>query len=179
MNGRALEIGGVFLPLSLATIGGGQSAISGIRHQVVDVHHWMTAQQFVEAFAISRMAPGPGSLLVTLIGWRVDGLIGALIATLAIFAPTSLLVFGVAKLWSRHQGARWQVALQDGLRPVAAGLVLAASYALIMDLSGGIYARLIVACATGVLMLTRVPALVLLGVGAAAGAGLSIAGLLH
>ena len=58
--------------LSIATIGGGQAIIADIQRQVVDVHHWMTAAQFVNDFAIARMAPG-GSLLATLIGWQVAG----------------------------------------------------------------------------------------------------------
>jgi chromate transporter len=63
----------VFAPLSLLTIGGGQSVVADIQRQVVDVHHWMTAREFVDLFAISRMTPGPGSLLATLIGWHVAG----------------------------------------------------------------------------------------------------------
>ncbi len=55
----------VFAPLSLLTIGGGQSVVADIQRQVVDVHHWMTAREFVDLFAISRMTPGPGSLLAT------------------------------------------------------------------------------------------------------------------
>jgi chromate transporter len=37
----------VFAPLSLLTIGGGQSVVADIQRQVVDVHHWMTAREFV------------------------------------------------------------------------------------------------------------------------------------
>jgi chromate transporter len=162
---RVLDIALVFVPLSFATIGGGQGALSGIRNEVIAVHHWMTPQQFVDAFAISRMAPGPGSLIVTLIGWQVDGLIGAIVATLAIFGPTSLLVYGVARLWSRHPGARWQIALEQGLRPVAAGLILAAVYVLIVDMAGGWPTRLIAALSTTVLLKSRIPPLLLIAGG--------------
>lgn len=77
MPAIALSILMVFLPLSLVTIGGGQSAVADMHRQIVDVHQWMTASQFVDAFAISRLAPGPGSLLATLIGWRIGGAWGA------------------------------------------------------------------------------------------------------
>jgi len=73
MGRLLLEIFIVFAPLSLATIGGGQTIVADIQRQVVDVHHWMTAAQFVDAFAISRMAPGPGSLLVTLMIFHAVG----------------------------------------------------------------------------------------------------------
>jgi chromate transporter len=158
----------VFLPLSFATIGGGQSAIAGIRHQVVDVNHWLTAEQFLNAFAVSRLAPGPGSLLVTLIGWQVGGLLGAVAATLAIFVPTSILIFAVARLWARHRGARWQIALEAGLRPIAAGLILAAVYALLLDQVGGWAAQMIIVGATAILLARRVSPLPVIGGGVAA-----------
>jgi chromate transporter len=167
MTGRLLALAAVFAPLSLVTVGGGQAIVADIQRQVVDVHHWMRADAFLDAFAISRMAPGPGSLLVTLIGWNVAGVPGAVVATLAIFGPTALLVYGIARLWARYRGARWQVALERGLRPVAAGMILAAGYTLLRAVDGGWLARGIAFASTGTLMLTRVNPLVLLAGGAA------------
>lgn len=157
----------VFAPLSLMTIGGGQSAIADMHRQVVVVHHWMTQAQFVDAFAISRMAPGPGSLLVTLIGWQMAGFWGAVVATVAIFGPTAFLIYGVAHVWSRYNGARWQRALESGLRPVAAGMILAAVYVLLQALDGGWIARLIALSSTAALMLTPINPIALIGAGAA------------
>ncbi len=157
---------GVFAPLSFATIGGGQTIIADVQRQVVDVHHWMTQTAFLEAFAISRMAPGPGSLLVTLIGWHVAGLAGAIVATISIFGPTTFLIYGMARLWKRHQGARWMRALEQGLRPVAAGMILATVFVLLKSLDGGWLARLIAFASTAVLMSTKMNPLALLACGA-------------
>ena len=164
---RCLDLAGVFGPLSLATIGGGQAIIADIQRQVVDVHHWMTTAEFLNDFAIARMAPGPGSLLATLIGWQVAGFWGALVATVAMFGPTALLIYGVARLWRRHQGARWQVALEAGLRPVAAGMILASVYVLVQGLEGGWMARVFALASTLCVMYTRINALWLLALGAA------------
>ena len=101
-----LALMAVFVPFSLTSIGGGPSVFAGIQHQAVDVHHWVSAREFVDLFAISRAAPGPGSMLVTLIGWKVAGWWGALVATLALFVPSSLLCYGVARVWNRHRGQR-------------------------------------------------------------------------
>ncbi len=158
----------VFAPLSLVTVGGGQTVIAAIQRQVVDQHHWMTAPEFLNAFAISRMAPGPGSLLATLIGWQVGGVWGAVAATLGIFGPTAILVYGVAVLWSRHEGALWQRALEGGLRPVAAGMILASVYVLLESLDGGWLAQAVAYLSTAALMLSRVNPLVLIVAGAAA-----------
>ncbi len=166
MADKLFALASVFVPLSLVTIGGGISVLADIQRQVVDVHHWMTNAQFLNAFAISRMAPGPGSLLVTLIGWEVAGLWGAVVATLSIFTPTAILMYGVAHLWSRYRGARWQAALEGGLRPVAAGMILAAVYVLLQAIEGGWLARGIALVSTTILMMTRISPLILLACGA-------------
>ncbi|WP_179402987.1 chromate transporter [Burkholderia guangdongensis] len=164
---RYAALGAVFAPLSIATIGGGQAIIADVQRQVVDVHHWMTATQFVNDFAIARMAPGPGSLLATLIGWQVAGFWGAVIATLALFGPTAFLIYGVAHVWKRHQGKRWQIALEAGLRPVAAGMILASVWVLLQGLDGGWPARVLALVSTVCVMRTRVNALLLILAGAA------------
>lgn len=176
MNSVLWRLFAVFAPLSLVTIGGGQTTLAEIQRQVVDVHHWMSTQEFLNAFAIARLAPGPGSLLVTLIGWHVGGPWGAVVATLAIFGPTAFLMYGVAYLWRRHQGARWQRALEAGLRPVAAGLILAAVYVLFLALEGGWAARLIAIAATALMLRTKLNPLIVVFGGGGVLAALQLAG---
>ena len=107
----------VFGPLSLFSIGGGASLLAEIEHQSVAVHHWTTHREFADLFAISRAAPGPGTMLSTLIGWHVAGWPGALAATVALYLPSSLLVFGASRLWGRWRGSR--LAWRDRARPRA------------------------------------------------------------
>lgn len=164
----------VFVPLSIVTIGGGQSAVAEIHRQVVDIHHWLTPAQFVDAFAISRMTPGPGSLLVTLIGWQVAGFWGAVVATLALFGPTAFLIYGVAHVWSRYQGARWQIALEAALRPVAAGMIVAATWVLMQSMDGGWKALTVCLVSALVLTVTRINAVLVLFLGAAGFVGLAV-----
>src|SRR5262245_3355613 len=114
----------VFVPLSLFSIGGGTALLAEIDHQSVTVHGWTTQREFADLFAISRAAPGPGTMLSTLIGWKVAGLAGALTATLALYLPSSLLAYAVARLWGRWRGSLWHAAVERGLAPIAAGLIL-------------------------------------------------------
>ncbi len=172
MRNMLVSLAVLFAPLSLVSVGGGQTLVAEIHRQVVANHHWLTESQFVDAFAISRMAPGPGTLLVTLIGWRVAGFAGAVVASIAIFLPTSLLVYGLARIWARYRGARWQLALEAGLRPVAAGMILASGLVLIEALDGGWLARGIAVASTGVLLATRVNPLLLMAGGAVVFIGL-------
>jgi chromate transporter len=112
-----------FVPLSLLAFGGNLAIIGGIQHQAVDVHRWLSPREFVEVFAISRAAPGPGSMIVTIIGWKLGGWVGAIVGTLALYLPSSLLCLAVSRVWSRYRGRAWHTAIQNGLVPVAAGLL--------------------------------------------------------
>jgi chromate transporter len=141
----------VFGPLSLFSIGGGASLVAEIEHQAVAIHHWTTQREFADLFAISRAAPGPGTMLSTLIGWKVAGWSGALVATIALYLPSSLLVFGVARVWGRWRGSRWHGAVERGLAPIAAGLMLAGGLA-VLQAAGGASMWVAAAVATGVLL---------------------------
>ena len=126
----------VFVPLSLISVGGGQSVIAGIDAQVVQYHHWITQQEFVDLFAISRAAPGPGSLLSTLIGWSVAGPLGAAVASLAFFLPSSFLVYGASLAWNRKHDRHWHGAVERGLAPIATGLILSGAFSILRSSSG-------------------------------------------
>ena len=157
----------IFAPLSLLSVGGGQAVLPEIHRQVVLAHGWLTEQTFVADFAISKMAPGPTSLIVTLIGWQVAGLAGAAISTVAIFVPSSLLVLGLARVWARYRGAPWQIAVERGLAPVAAGLILAGSLTLFRAATGGWLAWVVAIVATVVIAMTELNPLLVIGGGAA------------
>jgi chromate transporter len=143
----------VFAPLSLLSLGGGQSVMAEIQQQVVTLHHWSTYQQFVDMFAISRAAPGPGSLLVTLIGWHVAGWVGAMLASLALYAPSSLLAYAVTRVWNRGQGSVWHRAFERGLAPLATGLILAGAFAILKSTSGQWSLWILAAAATAVFLI--------------------------
>jgi chromate transporter len=143
----------VFAPLSLLSLGGGQSVIADINKQAVDVHGWMPQGDFVSLFAISRAAPGPGSLLSTLVGWQVDGWTGAFAASLAYFLPSSLIAFAVSRIWNRYRGRPWQGALEEGLAPLATGLILSGAFTVLLSSSGTVSLWLIVAVCTAIFIL--------------------------
>jgi chromate transporter len=158
-------------PLSFVTIGGGQAIVAEVQRQIVNVHHWLTPAEFADIYAISRMAPGPGSLYITLVGWRVAGVPGALAATIGIFAPTIILTYCIAGFWTKFEKARWQRTLEAGLKPVAAGLVLSGVYVLFTNLNGAVLAQSIALGATALLLIVRVNPILIL----TAGGGISVA----
>jgi chromate transporter len=121
--------------VSIVAFGGAASIYAPIQHQSVEVQHILTAREFLDFFAVSRAAPGPSSMIGTLIGWKIAGVLGAAVVTLSFYAPVSLLVFAAGTVWNRHRGKRWHTALQTGLAPVGGGLILAGALTLAHSLA--------------------------------------------
>jgi chromate transporter len=142
----------VFVPLSLFSIGGGTALLAEIEHQSVTVHGWTTQREFADLFAISRAAPGPGTMLSALIGWKAAGLAGAVTATVALYLPSSLLVYGAVRLCGRWRGSVWYTAIERGLAPIAAGLILAGGVAVLRASPGGAAVWLAAIASTAVIL---------------------------
>jgi chromate transporter len=111
--------------MSLFAVGGANAAIPEMHRIAVDVQHWMTDKQFADVFAISQMSPGPNVLIVTLIGYSVAGVGGALVATLAMCVPTAVLAYYVSRLFTRSSHSRWPAIIQAALVPLSIGLMSA------------------------------------------------------
>jgi chromate transporter len=152
----------LFAPLSLLAIGGAPSILAEMEHQTVDVYGWLTQRDFVDFFAISRAAPGPGTLIVTLIGWKAAGLAGAIAASVAFYLPTSLILYGVASVWRRYRSAPWREPVEHGLAPIAIGLIFAGAYAILQSMPGGILTFGTTAAAVALLLWKPVNPVVLL-----------------
>src|SRR5690606_627634 len=130
---------------------------------------------FLDTYAIARIAPGPTSLIVTLIGWKVAGWQGALVASIAIFVPSSLLLYSFINIWGRFRGAAWQLAVERGLGPVASGLILACSAILLQHAEGGWIAWLLAAATCVAALTTAWSPILMLAAGAALFVGLMTA----
>ena len=109
--------------MSLFAVGGANAAIPEMHRVAVDVQHWMSDKQFADVFAISQMSPGPNVLIVTLIGYSVAGVAGALAATLAMCGPTAMLAYYVSRFLERSSQSRWPAIIQAALVPVSIGLM--------------------------------------------------------
>ena len=107
--------------MSLFAIGGANSAVPEMHRFAVDVQHWLTDRQFSDTFALAQLTPGPNVIIVTLIGYHVAGMVGALVTTLAMCGPTCVFAFFVGRASERFKGSVWHGALSRGLDPGHAG----------------------------------------------------------
>ncbi|MEJ2623893.1 MAG: chromate transporter [Pseudolabrys sp.] len=151
-------------------IGGGNTLIPEFHRVAVDAMHWMNDRQFADLFAISRVSPGPNIIIVTLIGYHVAGLAGALVATAAMVLPTCTLTYVVARLWERFKHTRWRMATEAGLVPVALGLIAASALVIARASDHSVAAAVLTLATAGVAYATRINPLWLFAVAAAAGA---------
>ena len=169
-----LKLAGLFATLSLLAFGSANSVIPDMQRAAVETYHWMTEREFLQLFAISRVAPGPGSLVVTLVGQKVAGLAGAAVATLAMFGPSCLLVHLAAGLWHRTRNASWRARVERGMGPVAVGLIFASGLALMRGTEHGAAALGLTLAATAVLAWSDSPPLLVLAAAGLAGWGLGL-----
>ena len=161
----------MFMQFSLLAVGGANAIVPELHRVVVSELHWMSGQEFAALFALAQAAPGPNVLVVSLVGWKVAGVPGAIVSLVGICLPSSLLSFWVARWWQQARGSRLTTAINSGLAPLTVGLIgagvamMAASHPL--SLTGG---ALLAVCAL-LSWRTRLNPLWLLAAGAAAGLG--------
>jgi len=141
--------------MSLFAVGGANAAIPEMHRLAVDVQHWMTDQQFADVFAISQLSPGPNVLIVTLIGYSVAGVVGALVATLAMCGPTAILAYYVSRLLARSSHSPWPAIIQAALVPLSIGLMGASGLILALTSDRSWLAGLITAVAAVLAFATR------------------------
>lgn len=118
-----LTLAGYFALLSLFAVGGANAALPEMHRLAVEVMHWMSERQFADMFAIAQLTPGPNVIVVTLIGYHVAGLAGALVATVAMCGPTCVFAYFFGQIWDRFKDAPWRLTIQAALVPISIGLI--------------------------------------------------------
>ncbi len=94
------------LRTDLVAFGGALAALPVMRHEVVNLRAWMSDAAFLDGVAIGQVTPGPIILTAAFIGWRVDGLVGSVVAGLAIFTPSLFFMLGAERLVARIEHSR-------------------------------------------------------------------------
>lgn len=156
--------------LSLISFGGVNTVLPELHHLAVNEQHWMTDRDFANLFALASVSPGPNFMVLTLIGFKAAGVAGAVLATFMLCIPTSLLAFGVIKVWDRFKTAHWRDAIQQGLIPVTVGFVGAAAVLLVRASDNSVAGYAITAAVAIVGTLTRFSPLWIFGISAIVGA---------
>ena len=158
----------LFALLSMVAFGGGAGVIPDIQRAAVDVHHWLTGAQFLDLFAISRAAPGPGSMIAVLVGQKAAGLAGAAVSFVAMFGPSSLAVHFVARFWNRAARKPWRAVVERALAPIGIGMTFATGLSLARGTEHDALSYGLTAVSTLAFAFTSVHPILLMAIGAAA-----------
>jgi chromate transporter len=157
----------IFFKIGLIFFGGGYVLIPLLHRIMVDQLHWLTLTEFLDGVALSQLTPGPLAMLATYAGFKAGGLAGALVATVCIFLPCTLLMLFLSSRYERLRNMELVKATLDGILPAVVGLVAAAAWTL--GKTSLVTARdfLLLGAGFAILQFTSVsPMLVILGAGA-------------
>ena len=139
----------VFSMLSLLAVGGGTAVLPEMQ-SMLHQHFGFSHTQFVHAYSMGQIAPGPNMLSVLIMGELIDGLSGAAVALLAFFVPSSILCVVAGRLWAMFKDSPWRHSVERTLAPISLGLMCSGLYTVAHEALVSIQTYLI---AAGVLFL--------------------------
>ena len=125
---ESMYLASVFSGMSLTLFGGGYVIIPIMEQALVSDLNWVTLQEFNAAIGISQVTPGPILTSVTFIGYKMAGFVGATVATLAIFLPSSILMIFLSHVQQKIKHLSYIDAVMKGMRAVVIGLIFSGAY---------------------------------------------------
>lgn len=173
-TGSGNELGAMalfFIKAGAFTFGSGLAIVPFLQQGLVDQHHWLTQQEFTDAVAMGLISPGPVVIMATFAGYLVYGIVGAVVATLAVFLPVYLFVVVPGRWFRRHEKHPRLQGFVKGATAAAAGAIAGAAIVIGRDTISGPLSALIGLIALALLLqpVPKIPEPALIGLGAAAG----------
>jgi chromate transporter len=174
--GSAASLAWTAFKVGALSYGGGFVIIPLMRSDAVDLHHWMSNGDFLNAVALGQITPGPIVLTVAAVGYAAAGLGGGLFAALVAFSPSfAFILVGAQRFDSLRSNLRVRAFL-EGSGPAAIGAIVGTAWLLGSSLSE-VWQLVVLAGASAMLLawhrgvvLTLIAAatagLILVGVGA-------------
>ena len=118
------ELAVLMSKIDLLAFGGGFVSVPLMFHEIVEARSWMDGPTFLNGIVLGQFTPGPIVITATFVGYLVYGLPGALIATVAIFLPSFLMLIGVAPWFDRVRSSPWFTRAIGGILCSFVGLLL-------------------------------------------------------
>ncbi|MFP4698208.1 MAG: chromate transporter [Eubacteriales bacterium] len=101
-NIRFLDIYKSFFIVGLLTIGGGIAMLPIIEKEIIDKKKWADASEVLEAYSLAQSIPGViASNTAAFLGYRLKGIVGAIVATLGVITPSVLIIIAIAAVFSQ------------------------------------------------------------------------------
>lgn len=127
------ELGLSFLQIGSFSIGGGYAIITLIEDLLVNQYHWLTLKEYTDIIAISQMTPGPLAVNASsFVGLKVAGIPGAIVATFSCVFSGVVISLGAYRFFCCHRNSEVIMAILQGLKAVATGLIGAAGAGILL-----------------------------------------------
>ena len=132
MIATLLQLVWSYLKIGFFGFGGGYAMLSLIHSEVVVRNEWLTNGEFSDIIAISQMTPGPIALnSATYIGYEVAGVLGSVVATMAVCIPALTLMMLLTRFFLKLHNNRYVQSVVVSMRPVVVGMIMSAALLLI------------------------------------------------
>jgi chromate transporter len=125
VNRRLFDLFALILRVDALAFGGGFASVPVMLHEVVGVRHWMSTRVFMDGIAMGQVTPGPIVITATFVGYQVAGLVGATLATVAVFLPSFLILAFVVPHFDRMKANPHFRRAMRGILASFVGLLLA------------------------------------------------------
>ena len=107
------------------TIGGGFMMLPVLHKEFVEKYHWITNQEFLDAIAIGQITPGPLTVMNAVIGYKISGLIGAVLAMVSSYLPCIIIVTLACRYYFHYKESAIVNSSFQGIKPAVIGLLAA------------------------------------------------------
>jgi chromate transporter len=131
---------------------------------------WLTPQAFLDGLALGRLTPGPIPMLAAFIGYNAAGLCGAVVAGVAIFVPSFVLMLSLLPMLEHLERVAWLNAARQGMSAAIIGMIAVALLKLLPTAVSGFVPGVLALATVGAMVGWRVGPIPLMAVGAAIGA---------
>jgi len=158
-----------FAKAGMLVFGSGLAVVPFLYGGVVQEHHWLTDQQFLDAVAVAMITPGPVVITVAFIGYFVGGFSGASVAALGMFVPVYLIVVVLAPSYKRWAKNPQINSFVQGVTAAATGAIAGAVIVLARRSIFDIPTLAIAVVTFAILFGWKIPELLLIGCAAVAG----------
>jgi len=120
----------ILIVVNALTIGGGFVMLPMLHKEFVEKYHWLTNKEFLDAIAIGQVTPGPLTVMNAFMGYKIYGLIGAVMAMISSYLPCIIIVTLVAKYYYTYRESMIVNSSFKGIRPAVIGLLAAVAISL-------------------------------------------------
>lgn len=116
-----------FLKVGTFIFGGGLVIVPLLELEVVEKLHWLSRADFLNGIAIGQLSPGPVVLTAAFVGFKVAGILGAIVASIGIFTPSFLFIMAGSPVLMKLRQNPWVKAFLSGVRPGVLGAIAVAA----------------------------------------------------